>query len=203
MIMPFQSGFYIASPYGLRKDPITGEENVWHGGVDLVGNDRNVRAVSTGYVLQSRMVPQESGNKTWEWGNYVSIMGDDGIIVYYCHLEKRLVEAHDRITAGETIGIEGTTGRSTGIHLHFEVRNAANIQQDPCKYLGIPNRQGYEYDPPEPWEEQSSPWAVEGVRWAVENGILRGDGKGDYRLKDSLIREEMCVLLWRTMGNGV
>lgn len=52
-------------------------------------------------------------------------------------------------------------------------------------------------NPPEPWEEQASPWAVDGVRWAVENEILRGDGKGDYRLRDSLTREEMCVILYR------
>ncbi len=111
MNMPFKSGFRIASPFGTRVDPITGEAGVWHGGVDLVGFDRNVRAVCGGTVLRSRIVT-DPNDKTSEWGNYISVYGEDRRVIYYCHLEARAVEAGQKITAGQILGIEGSTGRS-------------------------------------------------------------------------------------------
>lgn len=203
MGMPFASGFRIVSPYGYRTDPITGEADCWHGGVDLVGNDRSVRAVRGGRVVRSRMVDPASGDKTWEWGNYVSVAGDDGMVIYYCHLESRAVEQGQFVSEGQLLGIEGSTGRSTGIHLHFELRDWAAQQKDPCAYLGIPNRAGYVWTPPapeperEPWEEQAHDWSREAVEWCISRGILKGDGQGNYRLGDAVTREEMCVMLWR------
>ena len=200
MRKPFDAEFRVASPFGSRVDPITGEPGVWHGGVDLVSEDRNVRAVQSGTVLQSRMVDKSTGDKTWEWGNYVSIGGDDGYVIYYCHLEKRLVEKGQYVKAGQIIGIEGSTGRSTGVHLHFEVRDWGGQQRNPCDYLGIPNVAGFEYepDPPAPtWEEQCHDWSRDAVEWAISRGILRGDGKGNYRLGDAITREEAVVLLYR------
>lgn len=203
MEMPFASGFRIVSPYGYRTDPITGEEHSWHGGVDLVGADRVVRAVRGGRVVRSRMVDPASGDKTWEWGNYVSVAGDDGMVIYYCHLESRAVEQGQRVSEGQLLGIEGSTGRSTGIHLHLELRDWAAQQKDPCAYLGIPNVVGFEYDPepiidPEPWEEQCHDWSRDAVEWCVSRGILKGDGHGNYRLGDAVTREELCVMLWRS-----
>lgn len=207
MGMPFESGFRIASPFGYRTDPITGEEHSWHGGVDLVGNDRNVRSVIGGRVLQSRMAENlGDGNRTWEWGNYVSVAGDDNRVIYYCHLEARAVEAGQRVSEGQIIGIEGTTGRSTGIHLHFEVRDVNAQQLDPCAYLGIPNVVGFVWDTdterddpePEPWEAQCHAWSRDAVEWAITRGILQGDGNGNYRLKDPLTREEAIALLYRS-----
>ena len=206
MNMPFSSGFRIASPFGYRTDPITGADGVWHGGVDLVGFDRNVRAVLGGTVLRSRMAPNAGdGDRTWEWGNYVSVAGDDNRVIYYCHLESRAVEAGQRVSAGQILGIEGTTGRSTGIHLHFEVRDWNAQQIDPCAYLGIPNVVGFEWDPdsekdepePEPWEAQCHDWSRDAVEWAISRGILKGRGGGDYALGDPITREEFLVMLYR------
>lgn len=196
MKMPFKTGFYVASPFGYRVDPITGEAHVWHGGVDLVGNDRSVRAAVGGTVLRSRIVT-DPADRTSEWGNYVSVAGSDGRVCYYCHLAQRAVEAGARVDEGQILGIEGTTGRSTGIHLHFEVRDQLGAQLDPCAYLGIPNRAGYEWDPPEPWEEQVHDWSRDAVEWAISRGILLGDGRGNYRLGDAITREEAVVLLYR------
>ena len=195
MRKPFDSEFRVSSQYGMRIDPITGEQ-AWHGGVDLVSADRNVRSVISGYVLQSRIVEDRS-TPTWEWGNYVAIAGDDGQLVYYCHLDRRLVEQSARIEEGQVIGIEGQTGRATGVHLHFELRSWGAAQKDPCAYLGIPNTAGYVWKPPKPWDEQSSEWAREAVGWAVEKGILKGRGGDDYALQEPLTREEMCVMLYR------
>jgi len=204
MKTPFSTGFKIVSPFGYRTDPITGAANSWHGGVDLVGFDRNVRAVTGGKVIRSRIVT-DVNDRTSEWGNYVSIWTEDGRYTYYCHLAARAVEAGETVGAGQILGMEGSTGRSTGIHLHFEVRDGENTQVDPCAYLGIPNTVGFVWDPdsmrddpePEPWEAQCHDWSRDAVEWAIQRGILKGKGGGDYALSDSLTREEMCVMLYR------
>lgn len=200
MRKPFDGEFRVASPFGSRVDPITGEPGVWHGGVDLVSEDRNVRAVMGGTVLQSRMVDPASGDRTWEWGNYVSVAGDDGYVIYYCHLDRRLVEKGQRVEAGQLLGIEGNTGRSTGRHLHFEVRDWGGSQRNPCDYLGIPNIAGFEYEPEPPvpsWQEQCHDWSRDAVEWCIRRGILKGRGGGDYALGDYVTREELCVMLYR------
>ena len=198
MRKPFDGPFRIASPYGWRTDPITGAEHSWHGGVDLVSDDRLVRAVIGGTVLRSRMAEDRGdGDRTWEWGNYVSVGGDDGFVIYYCHLAERRVEGGQRVSPGQVLGIEGTTGRSTGIHLHFEVRDWNAQQLDPCAYIGIPNQAGYIWTPPEPWEEQAHDWSRDAVEWCVSRGILKGRGGDDYALGEPVTREEMCVMLWR------
>ena len=212
----------MASPFGLRTDPITGEENCWHGGVDLVSPDPAavVRASCGGYVLRSRIAPNDgSGDRTWEWGNYVSVLGDDGCVIYYCHLSKRLVSDGERVEAGRGLGIQGSTGRSTGNHLHFEVRQNG-VQTDPCAYLGIPNETGFAWAPgtgedaepvsqdqaqiPEPpalrsWEDEVSPWAKDAVGRMIARGILLGRGNGDYALRENVTREEVCVMIERAM----
>ena len=199
--MPFDGSFRVASPFGFRVDPITGAEHSWHGGVDLVSEDRNVRAACGGVVLRSRMAEDlGDGDRTWEWGNYVSVAGDDGCVIYYCHLESRAVEQGHRVSAGQILGIEGSTGRSTGIHLHFEVRDYNAQQLDPCAYLGIPNEAGYVWTPSapvDPWIAQAHDWSADAVDWAVRKGILRGRGGEDYALGDPVTREELCVMLHR------
>lgn len=193
--MPFSSKFTITSPYGNRLDPITGNPG-WHGGVDLVSADTNVRSVMSGFVLISRIVIDHS-NDTWEWGNYISIAGDDGKVVYYCHLLRRDVQQGARVDAGQVIGIEGATGRVTGRHLHFEVRDWSGKQLDPCSYLGIANEAGYVWTPEAPHLKQAHTWSRDAVDWCVSRGILKGRGDGDYALGEPLTREEMCVMLYR------
>ena len=63
-------------------------------------------------------------------------------MIYYCHLDKRLVNAGETVKAGDRIGVEGNTGYSAGRHLHFEVRNAAGKATPAAAVLGIPNRVG-------------------------------------------------------------
>ena len=209
--MPFSGGFRVASPYGLRTDPITGEENVWHGGIDLVSRAADggeggaeVLAVFPGVVLRSRIVT-DPADRTSEWGNYVSVLCDDGLTYYYCHLAGRLVSAGELVDASRPIGIEGSTGRSTGIHLHLEIRGPDGETLDPAGILGIENRAGFVFPPApasdqaEPWRAEASGWSEEAVDWAVRVGILKGRGNGNYALKDPITREEMCVMMHRLM----
>lgn len=135
---PYKSGaFRISSAYGPR--PSLGD---WHNGIDLIGldGDRIVTAVAGGKVMQSRMVTSHL-NRTWEWGNYIAVLQDDGVTAYYCHLDQRDVKQGDIVEAGDVIGIQGNTGYSLGEHLHFEVRHGGKAF-DPAEYLGIPNEAG-------------------------------------------------------------
>lgn len=135
---PYRYGsFKITSPYGDR--PALGD---YHNGIDLVGadGDRDIVAIKSGTVVMSRMVTSKT-NRTWEWGNYVAILQDDGIMAYYCHLDSRAVKQNHRVEAGELIGVQGNTGRSFGEHLHLELRKD-NKAFNPAPYLGIPNESG-------------------------------------------------------------
>ena len=135
---PYRGGrFRISSPYGWRT--ILGARE-WHKGLDLVGanGDTAVCAAVGGTVLQSRIVVSHD-DLTWQWGNYVSIRGDDGNTIYYCHLASRAVERGQTVRAGDLLGVQGHSGYSFGDHLQFEVRNSSNKDINAATYLGIQN----------------------------------------------------------------
>lgn len=137
MQLPYKGDVRVSSTFGWRA---MNGECVYHKGIDLVGTDKTVRAVVGGVVGQSTIITDPK-NRTSEWGNYVRIDGEDGRLYYYCHLAKRLVGRGAKVAVGDAIGIEGSTGKSTGSHLHFEVReNGTSI--DPTKILGIKNTVG-------------------------------------------------------------
>ncbi len=139
MRLPYKAGVVrVSSPYGERV--IEGECEL-HRGIDLVGTEDVVVAVAGGVVKRSHIVLDYT-NRTWEWGNYVSILGDDGHTVYYCHLAKRLVKEGQRVIAGEPIGIQGDTGYSFGVHLHLEVRGPSHLSVNPTPWIGLPNETG-------------------------------------------------------------
>ena len=137
MRLPYKEGRVdLTSTYGKRS--LNGCEE-FHGGIDLVGRgSKEIVAVSDGLVVRSRVV-SDRRDRTWEWGEYAAVSHADGTIAYYCHMSERKVKQGDRVREGDVIGIEGSTGKSTGSHLHFEVRKG-NGQIDPAAYLGIENR---------------------------------------------------------------
>lgn len=194
MKIPYKGKFKIASGFGMRIDPINGE-NTFHSGLDLVSLDsKDVLSVEDGIVVRSRIVTDPS-SRTSEWGNYIAIRStqNEERVIYYCHLSKRIANYGDIVKAGDVIGIEGSSGRSTGSHLHFEIR-LNNISIDPSVLLKLPNKAGYIHEnKPNPTHD----WSKEAVEWAVQNKILLGDGSGDLRLGESVTREECTVLLHR------
>ena len=217
MILPYKDGVPVrlVSLYGVRLDPITYMRS-WHAGVDLVSDgDKSVCAAVPGVVAVSTMITDPT-NRTSEWGNYVRIDGYDGRKYYYCHLSRRLAEVGQRVFAGDVIGIEGSTGRSTGSHLHFEVRTASGLTVDPTEVLEIPSIEGAtikigtQEERSEDMEEEKhaaikdvkqdsipNEWAEEAVAWAVENGIIFGNGDGNLALREPCTREQMLVFLHR------
>lgn len=134
MLLPYKGEVRVSSPFGWRT--LNGKR-VYHKGIDLVGTDKTVRAVVGGVVGQSIIITDPT-SRTSEWGNYVRVDGEDGRLYYYCHLAQRLVSRGDKVSVGDALGIEGSTGKSTGSHLHLEVReNGKSI--DPTPIIGIKN----------------------------------------------------------------
>ena len=104
----------MSSPEGWRKDPITGETR-YHAGIDIAAPAGTpVRAVADGRVI-------ESGVKSG-YGNTVVIETEDGRQMLYAHSNKIFVRVGDWVSRGEPIAEVGSTGRSTGPHVHFEVK---------------------------------------------------------------------------------
>lgn len=116
----------ITSGFGLRKDPITFEPS-FHSGIDIAGRTNDpVYATADGIV--------ESAGWDRSYGNQVRIAHGNGIETSYFHMSKIVVENGQQVTKGQKIGQVGSTGRSTGAHLHYEVRkNSAEV--DPTPYL--------------------------------------------------------------------
>lgn len=200
MKYPYKGKFRVTSPYGTRTDPISGQAGTWHGGIDLVGEDKTIISPRSGTVLRSRIV-LDSSDRTSEWGNYIALQTDGGEVLYFCHLASRLVNQGDVVTCGQPIGIEGSSGRSTASHLHFEVR-IGGVQTDPAEYLGIPNTAGFIGTSAEDEEQPTLPhkWSEDAIKWAVENRILLGNESGDLKLDEPCTREETAVLLYRLYG---
>jgi murein DD-endopeptidase MepM/ murein hydrolase activator NlpD len=111
---------YISSYYGGRSDPFDGHE-AQHRGVDFAGTlGSQVVAVGAGVVMRAQPV---SG-----FGNLVEINHGNGFVTRYAHNQKLLVAVGDTVVRGQAIALMGSTGRSTGPHVHFEVlRNGQNL----------------------------------------------------------------------------
>lgn len=108
------SSFNISSAYGARTDPFLGKPAI-HTGLDFKApRGTSVRATGTGIVSLSRY----NGG----YGLSVEIVHDNGLVTRYAHMHKLLVSEGQRINMGDIIGTVGNTGRSTGPHLHYEVR---------------------------------------------------------------------------------
>ncbi|MEQ6886838.1 peptidoglycan DD-metalloendopeptidase family protein [Salicola sp. Rm-C-2C1-2] len=104
---------WTSSPYGYRTDPFSGRR-AWHTGVDIAGREGgDVISVGAGIVTKAR--------KKGGYGYIVEIDHGDGYQTRYAHAKKLLVEKGDVVEKGQKIAAMGSTGRSTGPHVHFEV----------------------------------------------------------------------------------
>lgn len=138
--LPYRTGTVrVSSPYGMRT--ISGVREM-HKGVDLVGSDKTIVAPCDGKIgWAGEYNDKLRGGNTWEWGKYIRIETEDGYKIYLCHMAAVAVKAGQAVKAGDVLGREGTTGKSTGSHCHFEVRYGGK-STDPTPMLGIANRAG-------------------------------------------------------------
>lgn len=122
--------------------------NPTHDGIDLVGIDsKEIHATVSGTVHYAGW--ENENNKFQGFGQYVCIKGTDGLFYYYGHMSQLKVSNGQSVKCTDVIGIEGSTGHSTGSHCHYEVRGAfykgAKVY-NVCEKSGIPNVEGGIYD---------------------------------------------------------
>src|ERR1700743_1640929 len=123
---PVQEG-WISSYFGRRADPFTGYSAV-HKGLDFAGQEgTKVSTVAAGLVTYA-------GDRAG-YGQMVEINHGNGLATRYCHAEKLLVKQGDMVRKGQDVALMGSTGHSTGPHLHFEVlKNGTQV--DPLRFIG-------------------------------------------------------------------
>ena len=118
----------VTSSYGDRTAPTAGASTD-HKGIDIVLKNDDVPAVKAGTVIAS-------GHNSLS-GNYVKIKDSDGRVHSYFHLNERSsLRSGDSVAEGQTIGQQGQTGIATGVHLHYEVKDADGSYINPADYLG-------------------------------------------------------------------
>ena len=117
---------WISSPFGRRTDPFTGKLAM-HQGVDFAGTEgHEVLSLGAGIVTYSGYMQG--------YGEMVEISHSDGFTTRYAHAQENLVKVGELVPRGKPIALVGSTGRSTGAHVHLEVyKNGRAI--DPSKYI--------------------------------------------------------------------
>ena len=121
---------WISSPYGRRVDPITGNM-AWHAGMDFAGRaGADVIAIAAGVVTFA--------GQRKSYGNMVEVDHGDGYVTRYAHQNALRVEPGDIVKRGDVLGALGSTGRSTGPHVHIEViKNGRHV--NPARYVASRN----------------------------------------------------------------
>jgi murein DD-endopeptidase MepM/ murein hydrolase activator NlpD len=119
-------GGWVSSGFGMRADPFTGHQ-AFHEGVDIASRlGSPIYAMGEGVVSFADDKPG--------YGLTVEVTHESGLITRYAHAQAILVKEGDRVKKGQSVALVGSSGRSTGPHLHFEVvRNGASV--NPSRYL--------------------------------------------------------------------
>lgn len=126
--MPIDTDWF-SSGYGYRIDPFTGKK-AFHEGVDFPASvGTAIKAAAAGVVVYSDRHP--------DYGNMIEIDHGNDLVSRYAHASKRLVELGQVVLQGQKIAEVGSTGRSTGAHLHFEIRHN-DKSLNPAKFLKKP-----------------------------------------------------------------
>ncbi|MDQ9091170.1 M23 family metallopeptidase [Pseudoalteromonas haloplanktis] len=107
------ANYYISSSFGLRKDPVN-NRHAFHKGVDLAGwHKTEIFAPADGTVLRA--------GRNGGYGNFIELQHKNGFVTRFGHLNKIKVKKGQTVAKNDVIGLMGSTGRSTGTHLHYEV----------------------------------------------------------------------------------
>lgn len=146
----------------------------FHPGLDLIGKgDLKVYPICAGTV---KAIDTHGA----AYGRHITIVHDDGYLSLYAHLEKIYVRAGDRVFLETAIGKEGSTGNSTGRHLHLEIHKGKYsypARIDPLSFLQ---------------ERAPADWAADAWHWAEQVGLLDGSNP-----KGNLSRQEFAAVLQR------
>ena len=172
----------------------------FHVGIDLVGDaSKNIYPVAPGVVMSINA----HGSA---YGKHVCVKQDDGNVSLYAHLAVVSVSKGQKVGPSTLLGREGSTGNSSGSHLHLEIHQGAYRYPpkgsspakcpwllNPAELLGIRNEVGEV----KKMADQINPsaWAKEAWEWAKQAGLLDGS-----RPKEPITREELAVIVYRLMN---
>ena len=134
---------YLGSPYSASFSITQTYNPPNHYGIDMVGlSDKNIYTPVSGTVVDSRW--QNDDDHSAGYGQLVRILDNDtGLYFIFGHLSERSVSQGDTVTKGQKIGVEGSTGNSTGSHLHYQVSEGWNEgTQNPANYGNFQNVEG-------------------------------------------------------------
>jgi len=122
---PIRKG-WLSSYFGRRNDPFSGKV-AWHQGLDFAGKKgSDIIAVAGGVVTWS--------GERYGYGNLVEVNHGGGYVTRYAHAKELLVKVGDVVDKGQVVALMGSSGRSTGPHVHFEVLRGGN-PVDPLRYV--------------------------------------------------------------------
>ncbi len=134
----------LSSCYGYRTDPLSQDIGKFHGGLDVAptidGVSEPVKSVADGKVIDlNKNCPNTCGS----YGNFVLIKHEN-VYSFYAHLSAVSVAVGDTVSAGQQVGVMGSTGKSTGVHLHLEImkNGTAATRSDPCNYIACEESTG-------------------------------------------------------------
>ena len=129
--LPVETGYH-SSNFGYRIDPFNGRQ-AFHTGVDFIAaSGSEILAAAGGVVAAAEIHP--------EYGKMIDIDHDNGLTTRYAHLSKMVVKVGDVVLKGQRIGALGQSGRATGPHLHFEVRQNS-VPLNPNRFLSFAKAQ--------------------------------------------------------------
>ena len=127
-MVPVEGSWY-TSNFGWRLDPFSGQQ-AFHEGIDFMAEQGTpVKAAAGGVVVHADYHPQ--------YGNMIEIDHGNELITRYAHASRMLVKTGDVVLMGARIAEVGRTGRATGTHLHFKVRQRG-APQNPMQFLRLP-----------------------------------------------------------------
>ncbi len=120
--------FSVSSEFGYRIGPISGDAGI-HTGIDLAASyGKEIKAAAPGKIVDA----------SWDnsYGNYIKILHDNNTVSIYAHCSSLCADEGERVETGDVIAKVGSTGDSTGNHLHFEIRKD-NIRINPSFYIDV------------------------------------------------------------------
>ena len=201
--LPISGAFQVTATYGQKG-------RYWahgHQGIDIVCSNKNIYATCDGTV---RVVAYDASG----WGQYVSIGDSNNKIHLFCHLVQGSVKVKvgQKVNRNTVIGTMGTSGNSSGVHLHYQINDANGNSINPCPYLGIPNTKDTYNSVDYQIEEEDdmtfkddakiSKWAKQAVDRVTDLGLMNGVGNNLFDPKRNITAEQMAVILNNLIEKG-
>ena len=194
--LPISGTFQVTATYGQKG-------RYWangHQGIDIVCSNKNIYATCDGTV---RVIAYDASG----WGQYISIGDAEDRRHIFCHLVQGSVKVQvgQKVNRNTIIGTMGTSGNSSGVHLHYQINDSNGKSMNPCPYLGIPNAKGTynsaDFQIKELYTDdiKIAQWAKDEVYNLKDKKIMVGDTNNNFNPISNITRQEIAVALYNAI----